>query len=163
MKNSESAAHAARAAQAQRVVTLARDWIGTPYRHQASNKGLGCDCLGLVRGVWRDVEGTEPETPPPYCAAWSEVSQREQLIDAGHRHFLAVPIDQRLPGDVLIFRLRRQSVAKHVGILSGPQSFIHAYAQAEVTETALCDFWRGCIAAVFRFPSVSHAREVSRP
>ena len=28
-------------------------WIGTPYRHQASLKGVGCDCLGLVRGVWR--------------------------------------------------------------------------------------------------------------
>ncbi|MEM1422329.1 MAG: peptidase P60, partial [Pseudomonadota bacterium] len=28
-------------------------WIGTPYRHQASLRGVGCDCLGLLRGVWR--------------------------------------------------------------------------------------------------------------
>ena len=35
------------------ILTEARDWIGTPYQHQASLKGAGCDCLGLVRGVWR--------------------------------------------------------------------------------------------------------------
>ena len=36
-----------------RVVAEARMWIGTPYVHQASALGAGCDCLGLVRGVWR--------------------------------------------------------------------------------------------------------------
>ena len=30
-------------------------WLGTPYRHQAATLGAGCDCLGLVRGVWRDA------------------------------------------------------------------------------------------------------------
>ncbi len=29
------------------------DWLGTPYRHQGRRKGVGCDCLGLVLGVWR--------------------------------------------------------------------------------------------------------------
>jgi NlpC/P60 family putative phage cell wall peptidase len=36
-----------------RIGAEARAWIGTPDRHQASLKGMGCDCLGLVRGVWR--------------------------------------------------------------------------------------------------------------
>jgi hypothetical protein len=39
------------------IVAETRAWIGTPYRHQASLKGVGCDCLGLVRGVWRAVIG----------------------------------------------------------------------------------------------------------
>ena len=43
------------------IVEEARAWIGTPYRHQASLKGVGCDCLGLIRGVWRAVMGEEPE------------------------------------------------------------------------------------------------------
>jgi NlpC/P60 family putative phage cell wall peptidase len=47
------------------VVAEAMDWIGTPYRHQASRKGVGCDCLGLVRGVWRALYGREPEAPGP--------------------------------------------------------------------------------------------------
>ncbi|MEM9842167.1 MAG: peptidase P60, partial [Pseudomonadota bacterium] len=36
------------------VIEAARAWLGTPYRHQASRRGVGADCLGLIRGVWRD-------------------------------------------------------------------------------------------------------------
>ena len=56
------------------IVAAARSWIGTPYRHQASLKGVGCDCLGLLRGVWRDVVGDEPERPPAYSRDWAEAS-----------------------------------------------------------------------------------------
>ena len=45
----------------RRVVAIARDWIGTPYRNQASMKGAGADCLGLIRGVWRALYGQEPQ------------------------------------------------------------------------------------------------------
>ncbi len=47
-----------------RIVASARGWIGTPYVHQASTKGAGCDCLGLLRGVWREINGAEPESVP---------------------------------------------------------------------------------------------------
>ena len=57
------------------VLAEARSWLGTPYRHQASRKGVGCDCLGLVRGVWRTLDGTEPEAPGPYAADWAETAQ----------------------------------------------------------------------------------------
>jgi cell wall-associated NlpC family hydrolase len=30
--------------QRARVVALAREWIGTPYRNQARVKGIGADC-----------------------------------------------------------------------------------------------------------------------
>ncbi|MFL5163197.1 MAG: peptidase P60, partial [Microvirga sp.] len=49
--------------QSHLILAEARSWIGTPYRHQASLKGIGCDCLGLLRGVWRGVMGREPELP----------------------------------------------------------------------------------------------------
>ena len=144
---------------ATRVVQVVRDWIGTPYRHQASRKGVGCDCLGLLRGVWREVEGPEPEQTPAYTGNWSEVSRRERLIDAAQRHFVAAAEGSWQAGDLLVFRMRRQGVAKHVGILSGPDRFIHAYDGARVTETHLNAFWRSCIAAVFRFPSVDLAEK----
>ena len=146
-----------------RVVLAARDWIGTPYRHQASKKHVGCDCLGLVRGVWREVEGAEPETAPPYAAAWSEVSGHEQLLDAARRHFVPVAPDNWVASDLVVFRMRRNSIAKHAGILTGRDHFIHAYDGAQVTETPLCNFWRGCIAAVFRLPSVASAEGGPRP
>ena len=46
-----------------KIIAEARAWIGTPYHHQAAVKGVGCDCLGLVRGVWRAVYGADPEHP----------------------------------------------------------------------------------------------------
>ena len=70
------------AAPAQRaaVVAEARSWLGTPYHHQGALAGAGCDCLGLVRGVWRDLYGNEPETPPPYTPDWGETGQVEGAI-----------------------------------------------------------------------------------
>ena len=63
-----------------RIVCEARRWIGTPYRHQASLKGVGCDCLGLVRGVWRAGYGAEPEAAPAYTADWAEATGEERLL-----------------------------------------------------------------------------------
>ena len=60
-----------------RVIAIARDWIGTPYRHQASTRGAGCDCLGLARGVWRALHGVEPFGLPPYTRDWGEAGARE--------------------------------------------------------------------------------------
>jgi cell wall-associated NlpC family hydrolase len=40
-----------------RVVALARTWLGTPYHHQASLRGAGADCLGLLRGVYAELYG----------------------------------------------------------------------------------------------------------
>jgi cell wall-associated NlpC family hydrolase len=34
------------------IVEEARSWLGTPYHHQAALKGVGCDCIGLLRGVY---------------------------------------------------------------------------------------------------------------
>ena len=62
------------------IVAAARSWIGTPYRHQASLRGVGCDCLGLLRGVWREVVGDEPEAAPAYSRDWAEASGREALL-----------------------------------------------------------------------------------
>ncbi len=87
--------HLASDALSAAIVAEARAWIGTPYRHQASLKGIGCDCLGLLRGVWRDVLGPEPETPPPYSAAWAESApeRADPLVAAARRHLVPVTDD----------------------------------------------------------------------
>jgi len=138
------------------VAAEARAWIGTPYVHQASAKGAGCDCLGLVRGVWRALIGPEPEAPPPYTPDWGEVGGREVLAGASARYLVPVAGDAPLgPGQVLLFRMSAGAVAKHLGIVGAGgacPSFIHAYERHGVIESPLSAPWAARIAARFRFP-----------
>lgn len=141
--------------QGVRVVAEARLWIGTPYRHQAAVRGAGTDCLGLLRGVWRAVIGPEPEAVPAYTADWAEPAAQEVLLEAGLRWLVPKPLGEVDPGDVLLFRMRDGSIAKHLGILGEAglcPSFIHAYSGHAVVESPLSAPWARRIAARFEFP-----------
>lgn len=140
------------------IVNEARRWIGTPYRHQASTLGAGADCLGLLRGIWRTVYGDEPEPLPPYTADWAEPQREETLWAAARRHLRPKRIDECAAGDVLLFRMREGSVAKHLGIAAeaGPNpTFVHAYQGHGVVESALTDPWVRRVVACFGFPERS--------
>lgn len=137
------------------VVEMARAWIGTPYVHQASCRGVGCDCLGLIRGIWRQMHGAEPEAAPAYTMDWSEPAREERLWAAAARHLRDKPLTEAAPGDVILFRMRDQGVAKHVGLqarVGATPSFIHAYSGHGVVESALTPPWARRIVARFAFP-----------
>ncbi|MFM1814312.1 MAG: hypothetical protein RLZ98_1007 [Pseudomonadota bacterium] len=138
------------------VVALARSWAGTAYHHQASAKGLGTDCLGLVRGVWRELYGFEAEQPPGYSRDWAEADGSESLLAGAARHLIALDPKVAEAGDVLVFRLRPGVVAKHAGIMTGPAHFIHAMEGVAVSEVALSAWWRRRIAGAFSFPGTQH-------
>jgi NlpC/P60 family putative phage cell wall peptidase len=136
------------------IVAEARVWIGTPYRHQASLKGIGCDCLGLVRGVWRAVVGEEPQAPPAYSRDWAEASGEETLAAAARAHLIEIDPVQFLPGDVLLFRYRERYPAKHAAIVSASELMVHAHDGAAVAEVAIAPWWRRRLVYAFRFPGV---------
>ena len=166
------------------IVAAAREWLGTPYLHQASAKGAGCDCLGLVIGLYTEILGSAPETPPPYTPDWNERRPADEpLLQGARRHLIEVdnalqmrdlslqeiPEQPRviscraasgmtqtlLPGQVLIFRIVRTGPAKHCGVVSAEGRFIHAYAGRAVIESWLSRWWTERIAGVFDFPGVS--------
>ncbi len=137
------------------IVAEARTWIGTPYRHQASLKAVGCDCLGLVRGVWRAFHEGEPEPVAAYAPDWAEASGQESLAHAARRHLREIPPEQFQPGDVLLFRWRDRFPAKHAAIVSAPDLMIHAHDGAAVAEVVLAPWWRRRLAYAFRFPGVA--------
>lgn len=137
------------------VVAEARNWIGTPYLHQAAAKGAGTDCLGLLRGLWRTLMGDEPEPVPPYTDDWAEPSGDEVLLRAAERWLSRKDRSDVMIGDVLLFRMRQGSVAKHLGIQSevgANAAFIHAYTGHGVVESPLSQPWQRRIAARFSFP-----------
>ena len=140
------------------IIAMAKEWCGTPYHHQQSKKAVGCDCLGLVRGVYEEVYQTKIKNIPPYSRDWADISQTETLIDAAGKYLIPKEKEERCPSDVLIFRFRKWMIAKHAGIMVSPTTMIHAIEGAAVTEVHLGPWWQRHIAAVFAFPSIDHSK-----
>jgi NlpC/P60 family putative phage cell wall peptidase len=135
----------------ERVIATARLWLGTPYAHQASVLGAGCDCLGLARGIWRDLHGPEPVTSPPYTRDWGEAGGAEVLAEAARRFLEEIPIAGSGPGALILFRMARNAPAKHCGIRSAT-GLIHAYEGAGVIEEPWSPAWARKAAFAFHYP-----------
>lgn len=141
------------------IVDVAESWCFTPYQHQMSAKGAGCDCLGLVRGIWRELMGRELLSfYPDYSPDWAEMGQGEPLLDGLMAHFFVRNINAAKAGDILAFRLKPNAQIKHLAILMSangvddPNAIIlHAYSGHAVVKSFLHPFWRKRIAGVFSF------------
>ena len=118
-------------------------------------RGAGCDCLGLLRGVWREVIGPEPEVGARLYPRLVRAAGRGAALGGGAAPPRGDVADEARPGDVLLFRMRAGAVAKHLGLQAetGPgASFIHAYSGHGVVESALTPPWARRIVARFAFP-----------
>jgi NlpC/P60 family putative phage cell wall peptidase len=135
------------------VQSLAMAWLGTPYVHQQSAQAAGCDCLGLVRGVWRGLHGQEPEAPPPYTRSWGEDSGRELMWEAARRWMIEAPLAEAAPGAMVLFRMRRGAVAKHCGILMDGGAFVHSNEGVGVVQQPYSTAWARRAVAAFLFPA----------
>jgi NlpC/P60 family putative phage cell wall peptidase len=136
------------------VIALARQWIGTPYMHQAALRGVGCECAGLVSGVWQEAYGTPFPEMPVYTQDWGEPQGRDVLLAKVRRHFHEVSAGPPAHGQLIVFRMRRGVIAKHLGLVTtdGPApAFIHAYSGHHVVESPLSAPWLRRIAAQFYF------------
>lgn len=137
------------------VLACAESWVETPYRHQSSVKHVGTDCLGLIRGIWRELYGEEPEIPPAYTPDWAEETGEETLQDAANRWL--TPIRKPKPGDVLLFRMAPDAPCKHISILYRPDRILHAYWGKSVVTSYFAPFWQRRHVASFAFPPVPGA------
>jgi len=147
----------------RKIILEAREWIGTPYMHQASMCKHGTDCLGLIRGIWRNCIGQEPEVAPGYSPDWGEVSGKEHMLEAARRWFIEKQSKDAEAGDLILFRWKNANIVKHAGILTAPigdkATFIHAYERGGVVETSLGKHWKSRIAAYFAFPVPENKRK----
>lgn len=143
------------------IVAEARAWLDTRWRHQAGTKGVGCDCVGLLRGVGINT-GIVP-------ADWQSIPGVSQFLgygrtpfkgtlERGCEMFLTRITEQEAgPGDVVVMKFGGEG--HHMAILAdyylGGLSLIHAYASArKVTESRLDDQLRARISGWYRFPGV---------
>lgn len=140
------------AADPARVIEVARAWAGTPYHDQASVKGVGCDCAGLARGIWREIVGAEPATLPPYSRDWGEVGSRETFAEFVRPFLIEIPSAVARPGALVLFRMRREGPAKHCGVLVDDGMLVHALERRGVTIIPYDTAWQRRTAFAFLFP-----------
>jgi NlpC/P60 family putative phage cell wall peptidase len=136
------------------IVAEAREWIGTRWRHQASLKGIGTDCIGLVAGVARALGMPEGEAflTDIRFRGYTRTPNPAMLRRALATYWDAT--DAPLPGDVMLMRFEKEP--QHFGILSERDYMIHALAQArKVTEHRIDETWKTRIVGFYRYRGVS--------
>lgn len=137
------------------ILAEARRWIGTPFVHGQSRIGAGCDCLGLVLGVWRAQYAAARVTPPFYGSDGGNRQEAEALRQGLSQHLNEIAPEAAQPADVVLFRLRDAAPARHLGLLSmrdGDWSLIHAHEAFGVLEDRFSENWRRRAVAAFAWP-----------
>jgi NlpC/P60 family putative phage cell wall peptidase len=110
------------------------------------------DVVALVDNGFGRFIGPEPFPIPPYSRDWGEIGPREVLAERARRMMIEVEPAAAGPGALVLFRMKPRAIAKHVGILTGPDTFLHAYELLGVIEEPLTPSWRRRIAFAFLFP-----------
>lgn len=127
------------------VVNEARAWLQTPFHHQASLKGVGADCIGLVKGVAVNLGSVPADFSLP---AYSRSPDPAQLMGLADQHMARIAQADMQAGDVIVVAVDKDP--QHFGILAdyrhGGLSIIHAHSLSGVViETRLL------LARSFRF------------
>ena len=137
------------------VIAEAREWLGTPFHHQASVKGAGCDCIGLVKGVGVALGIVDYD---PNSALAKSFSNYPKLPDSKRmREGLAtwlinIPFSEASVGDILFMSWGRDPM--HVAIKTDC-GIIHSYSGIKkVIEHALDEEWNRRIVAAYRYPAL---------
>ena len=133
------------------VVKTARGWLGTPYLHQSSVKQVGCDCLGLVVGVYQELFDNPKIKLPPYTANWRDRAYEAELMAIAEDHLSEDTQICMEPGRIALFQMARGYPLKHCGIITSRDQFIHAQERIGVAEVPLSDWWHKRVRKTFYF------------
>lgn len=133
----------------------ARLWLGTPFRHQAALRGVGCDCLGLIRGVAAELG----ICPPLNLGVIGSYARAPNPVHMG-RHLAAHLRRVRRPrqGDIAWLEWR-EGLPMHLAYLAGEgeaRTLIHAWETAGcVIEHGFVAEWPARVRAWWRLPALA--------
>jgi cell wall-associated NlpC family hydrolase len=115
------------------VTALARSFIGTPYRNGGADPG-GFDCSGFVQYVFAQIGVGLPRSVLEQASAGERVDRRDLR-----------------EGDVIFFAIDGRTIS-HVGIVSGPGTFVHAPSSRGLVreESLSVAYWQTRFAAARR-------------
>ena len=106
------------------IIRAAKEWIGTPYRHQARVLKAGADCAMFPLAVYQGC-GLLPAhyRPPCYSVQW-HLHRSEELYLREVEKFCRQIHEQPWPGDLVVFRFGR--TFSHGAIVVDWPTIIHS-------------------------------------
>jgi len=129
----------------EKIISKAREYIGTPFHHQARVKGVGIDCAGLLICVAREL-GLQHYDVQGYSKVPSG-SAFERHLAANLDEISAIE-----PGCILLMAF--DSDPQHVAICTSETSIVHAYFEVrKCVEHDLDAAWRSRIRRIYRYRS----------
>jgi cell wall-associated NlpC family hydrolase len=142
----------------QAIISTARTWLGTPFRHQARIKHRGIDCFGFIMGVARELDLRDKHGAP--AASHDETTYNRMpsgtfVLRKLESMFDEVAIKDAKPGDLALFTVAGNP--QHLGILTdwnGGLGLIHCDSRSEyVVEHELDESWRLKFTRAFKWDS----------
>ena len=135
----------------EQIITEARSWIGTPFKHQGRKKGAGIDCVGLIYCVANKLGIAPPEDSlPQEYRGYAWVQDGDILREAFNAYMDRISINQAGPADVFVM-VSNTPHPQHAAIYTG-KTIIHAFTSlGRCQEHSLSDKWRRRIRGAYRF------------
>lgn len=135
------------------AVAEARTWQGTPFQHQGCLKGVGCDCIGLVKGVGVALGLVDYDPKSAKAKAFSGYSMMpnpRRMREGLATWLVPIPVTEATLADIFFMAWGREP--QHVALVTY-KGIIHSYASAgKVVEHGLDTSWRRRIVAAYRYP-----------
>lgn len=113
-------------AERQAILTEARTWLRTPWKHAGSIKGVGVDCAMLPLTIAKALGHVAQDYDPrPYPEKWYLHHSEEIFVAQLERYAHRIPQERLEPADLIMYRMGR--AACHAGIVVDDDYIIHAY------------------------------------
>jgi NlpC/P60 family putative phage cell wall peptidase len=143
------------------VIAEARTWVGTPFRHQARLKYVGCDCIGLVWGVGEacGVLEVDPVRVKRYLG-YGRTPNPARMREALETFFVPLPAGPVFPSDIAWLEWR-EDLPMHLAVLTerragGTCNIIHSLRDVgKVCEHGFTDEWRARVNSWWRYPGLA--------
>ncbi len=105
--------------ESNKLAKIMNEWVDTPFKHRTCVKGLGCDCIHFVGGVFEEMRLCKVSeiSVPDYPTDWHYHNTREALAESLEREFNVhrVSVDGKLiNGDIILSHYGKAS--SHSGI-----------------------------------------------
>lgn len=130
------------------VTDTALQWLGTPWYSNQSEKGIGCDCVGFLSGVGKEVGFLEQDYTIRNHLNYDRNGEIEKELDR-----LFIPTEELVSANIILFR--KLGIVTHVGIALDSETFIHA---SEISRSGVrvsnLEFFRQVIHKIYQIPGI---------